>query len=215
MAFWIPLAAAAISAAGAIQQGRQSAASAKKQMVFQKSMSDTAHQRQVADLRAAGLNPILSARLGGASTPSGAQQQVVPNIGATAVNSALNAYNTAAQVDEREQHTKLMEQQANTNVKQGDMFVAQAEEMRERARLAGADADIRETEITGAENWQKIQESLGPLFNAAKALGGPIAAMASVAERWLNRRAGKGTRKKGLHIHVPAKPGGHKGGTNP
>lgn len=60
-----------------------SAEQAQKQMDFQERMSNTAHQREIADLKAAGLNPVLSARLGGASTPSGAS--------ATADGSILNA----------------------------------------------------------------------------------------------------------------------------
>jgi hypothetical protein len=59
---------------GFAQEDQQqfSAQQASQQMQFQKYMSNTAHQRQVKDLKKAGLNPILSAPQTGASTPVGA-----------------------------------------------------------------------------------------------------------------------------------------------
>lgn len=88
---------------GAMSQSGQSSANstnrdlALQQMLFQKHMSNTAHQREVRDLRLAGLNPILSGTGGqGASSPAGATTHVENEKGA-GVNSALDALRTVSQ----------------------------------------------------------------------------------------------------------------------
>jgi hypothetical protein len=115
------LGGAALNYYGAKQANKANREMAREQMGFQERMSNTAYQRAMADMQAAGLNPMLAFQQGGASTPGGSTA-TMQNEMAPAVGSALQARQVRAQIAQTNALTSLMKAELPEKEKAAEIF---------------------------------------------------------------------------------------------
>jgi len=151
---------------------RQARRAAQRQMDFQERMSNTQMQRRVADLKAAGLNPMLAGlNQEGASAPSGAMPQVY-NSGVAKAHSAqqgaaigrdtgmtiMSLIKTMAETQlASAQATKAQAELPYITAQTGQAESASSRNYAEIVRLANQN-DLTVAEVANArQTWQKLQ----------------------------------------------------------
>lgn len=147
---------------------------AEQQRSWEERMSNTAHQREVEDLRKAGINPLMTATGGnGASTPNSAIAQTFMANEPDIANSAIGGMNASTKKKEQEQGERLIDSTITKNeaevdnttrdsleykkTQEAQRNLLQAEEAEARSRTALNNVRFNEDTLTSADRVEAQQ----------------------------------------------------------
>ena len=163
---------------------------------LQQHLADTAHQRQMADLRRAGLNPILSGRLGGAGniSPPGVSMPDYGKSVSTAVQAAQASQGIAqskATTADLEESAKLKQFQQNTEqvrtnaeAMRAAHFHAQATESMERSHLLRIQQLAQQLQIPEREAEAMYWSNVSAAGKGVSSALGLVKGMKGIKDLW-------------------------------
>lgn len=176
----------------------------QRQMDFQERMSSTAYQRAVADMKRAGINPVMAFSQGGASSPAGASMSATTgapqqNEASGSISSALDALRTNAEVKNMFETNRKIASDTNlnkaltraadqdVNVKKTTASLNEALKQSayhdvvlkiNNARTARATAESIESTLPGLRNESDIDQSMvGKILRYLNRVGSSVGAV--------------------------------------